>query len=42
VRGHGLDAQLAAGAQYAQRNFATIGDNYFFQHRRDFSSASGS
>src|ERR1017187_10504788 len=29
---HGLDAQLATGAQNAQRDFAAIGDDDFFQH----------
>src|SRR5690606_37041541 len=33
VHGHGLDAQLAAGAQYAQSDFAAVGDDDFFQHR---------
>jgi hypothetical protein len=42
MRGHGLDAKFATGAQYAQRNFAAIGNNDFFQHQRDFSWAEGS
>ena len=29
---HGLDAQLAAGALDTQRNFATVGDQYFLEH----------
>ena len=33
VHGDGLDAQLAAGAQDAQRDLAAIGDDDFFQHR---------
>ena len=30
---HGLDAELAAGAQDAQRDFAAIGDDDFLEHR---------
>src|SRR5690606_8052432 len=29
-----LDAHLAAGAQYAQRNFASVGDKNFFKHNQ--------
>ena len=32
VHGDGLDAQFAAGAQDAQRDFAAIGDDDFLQH----------
>ncbi len=32
VHGDGLDAQLAAGAQDAQRDFAAVGDDDFFEH----------
>jgi len=31
--GHRLDAQLAAGADHAQRNFAAIGNKNAFEHR---------
>src|SRR5665213_1130154 len=36
VHGHGLDAQLAAGAQNAQGDFAAIGDDDFFQHGENY------
>ena len=32
VRGHSLDAQFLAGAKDAKGDFATVGDQYFFQH----------
>ena len=32
MHGHGGDAHFAAGAQYAQGDFATVGDEDFFQH----------
>jgi hypothetical protein len=32
VDGDGLDAQLAAGAQDAQRDLAAVGDQHFFHH----------
>ena len=32
VHGHGFYSQLLAGAQNAQRDFATVGDNDFFKH----------
>ncbi|MCY1275166.1 hypothetical protein D9M70_238010 [compost metagenome] len=33
VNGHRLDPELLARAQDAQRDFATVGDQHFFQHR---------
>jgi hypothetical protein len=33
MHGHRLDAELAAGALDAQRNFAPIGDQDLFEHR---------
>ena len=38
MHGDGLDAELAARAQNAQRDFAAIGDDYFFQHVMVFGS----
>ena len=34
MHGHGADTHLAAGAVDAQRDFAAIGDEDFFKHRR--------
>jgi hypothetical protein len=34
VHGHGFDAQLAAGAQNAQRDLAAVGDNDLFEHAK--------
>ncbi len=31
---YGLDAQFLAGTQHSQGDFAAVGDQYFFQHRR--------
>ena len=32
MHGDGFDAQLAARAQDAKRDFTAVGDNYFFEH----------
>jgi len=35
--GHGLDAHFPAGAQHAQGDFTTVGNEDFFEHEKPFS-----